>query len=50
MKENIMENLFVTVEVRIYINTTPHDINCLNSLGELVVIPASGILINAKNG
>ena len=42
------KTLVTIVEGRSYLKTTPHELSFLDSKGELVVIPASGILINAK--
>lgn len=33
----------------IYINTTPHSINCLDGNGELVILPPCGTLVNARS-
>ena len=37
------------VEGHIYVNTTPHSINCLDGNGNLVILPPCGTLVNARS-
>ena len=42
------KTLVTIVEGRSYLNVTPHELSFLDSKGELVIIPTSGIVINAR--
>lgn len=43
-----MENIkFVKIEGKVVVNTTPHDIN-FDIDGEVVTVPKSGVILNAK--
>lgn len=46
---NGTEIIATEMEGHIYINTTPHSINCLDGNGELVILPPCGTLVNARS-
>jgi len=46
---NGKEIIATEMEGHIYINTTPHSINCLDGNGELVILPPCGTLVNARS-
>ena len=48
MEDKNMENIkFVKIEGKVVVNTTPHDIN-FDIDGEVVTVPKSGVILNAK--
>lgn len=51
LKINVNGTVVVATEMEghIYINTTPHSINCLDGNGKLVILPPCGTLVNARS-
>lgn len=51
LKINVNGTVVIATEVEghIYINTTPHSVNCFDSKENLVILPPCGTLVNARS-